>query len=444
MTERYIVAGGGVTGLRLAYLLAKQGMQVTVISSDIGGLIQSHQDEGFYFDYGGHVYTTQDAVLDDIMTKAGAIRQARSAFYFSQKTEWVPYPVQDHADQLGLKVEKSMLKPSLDADLKTWGLATFGKEFYQKFFAPFNRRVWTMAPEKMASDWINTRVKQPMEDKKDWGPNALFQYAPGRNIIKVLKEMAKEQGAKFISADITGFSLQDKELLGAYPTSGSRVRVGYDTLYWTLPLRMLASEVDIDPSQFMSNRVRTIGIGFHDSFIHNHFHWGYGDLKSPIHRITWLSRYHPSLAPEGKDSLLLEMMYRLPDKLPPPFAVGGIRCDNTLPHIDNTLIHRGAAVRALYAAGFKSLKAHHILTAVMGDTMGYPIPTLGIRHLVARTKRLLLEHDVITAGRWGSWGYFNLQHCLADALCAAHNVFDDRWEPTQEYLYSTFYYRGYE
>ncbi|GAG24408.1 unnamed protein product, partial [marine sediment metagenome] len=170
MTENCVVAGGGFTGLYLAYLLGKQGMRVTIMSSNIGGLIQSHEDEGFYFDFGGHVYTEQAPILNEIMTKAGAVRHERAAFYFSKKFGRVPYPVQDYADQLGIKIESSILEPSLSADLTMWALATFGKQFYQKFFAPFNRRVWTMDPEKMASDWIGTRVKQPTEREENWGP----------------------------------------------------------------------------------------------------------------------------------------------------------------------------------------------------------------------------------------------------------------------------------
>jgi protoporphyrinogen oxidase len=53
-----IIFGAGLAGLKLAYNLLKKGVEVEILekSDKIGGLMQTFMEDGFYIDYGPHIF----------------------------------------------------------------------------------------------------------------------------------------------------------------------------------------------------------------------------------------------------------------------------------------------------------------------------------------------------------------------------------------------------
>lgn len=440
MKRDVVIVGAGVTGLRIAKLLGDK--KPLLVSWDMGGMLGSYEEKGFTFDFGGHVYTTADEVLTGIMKKSGGIKHERKAVYIKQPDAiHVPYPVQDHADLLGISVEPDPLLEHLKPfhNMQGLGNAYFGRRFYNDFFAPFNRRVWCVDPVEMDADWIANRVKLPSEKKESWGPNAEFWYAPSADIINTMVIEANEAGAEIWS----GFKVEElnlrKKQIRFKPTKGSKPEmIEYKVLYWTLPIRDLAIKIGISPFAFRSNNILAVGIGLRDILPWDHFNWAYFDVELRPHRMTLLGRYHPKMSPNGKDSLLIEFPYAGPHWPEPDFA--SKRFFGQPEYAKSIAVHRNVAMRALDEAMIFDIEARYVEVAMMSKTLGYPIPTIGIRNIVAEAKIRLLKDSVFTAGRWGSWGYFNLDHCFADARAAVGASITMCEEEIEEYLYSRFYY----
>jgi protoporphyrinogen oxidase len=59
--QQVVIIGGGPGGLTAAYLLAKQGVKVTVLEGTdmVGGIAQTAQYKGYRFDIGGHRFFTK-------------------------------------------------------------------------------------------------------------------------------------------------------------------------------------------------------------------------------------------------------------------------------------------------------------------------------------------------------------------------------------------------
>ena len=64
--DRVVIVGAGPGGLTAGYLLAKEGVQATVLESDavVGGLSRTVEHHGYRFDVGGHRFFTKIAPVD--------------------------------------------------------------------------------------------------------------------------------------------------------------------------------------------------------------------------------------------------------------------------------------------------------------------------------------------------------------------------------------------
>lgn len=438
MKHSVVVVGAGITGLYLAKLLGDKGLKPLVIARDRGGLLKQYKDGKFIFDYGGHVYTKTDERLNEIMMRTTAESHVRNAIYLSEEHGRIPYPVQDHAEKMGVKTYSVGHDPARWKSLQDVGLDMYGPEFYEEFFAPFNRRVWTADPVELDVDWIRSRIRLPSEKKEKWGPNAEFWYAPGDEIADVLTSMATKAGAEFRiggGSEVVYADLARKRL-HLQAGRGEGRRIDYDLLFWTAPISQLAAQVGISPSVFRSNYIMTLGLGLRYRLDEEPFHWAYFDVIHRAHRMTWLSRYHESLAPEGHDSLLIEYPFSYPDYALPHFVSNALI--EAQDYVDAHEIHRGLAQRMCENIGLPFTQKD-MQAVALGTAPGYPLPTRGIRDIVAITKSRLMVYDVYTAGRWGSWGYFNINHCFDDAE-AAVGIKRGDWESESNYLQSKFYY----
>ncbi len=67
-----MIIGAGPAGLTAAYLLARQGLPVTVLEADpayVGGISRTVQYRGFHFDIGGHRFFSKSKEVEDFWTE---------------------------------------------------------------------------------------------------------------------------------------------------------------------------------------------------------------------------------------------------------------------------------------------------------------------------------------------------------------------------------------
>lgn len=417
-----LIIGGGAAGLYAASLF--RGAAILEESDEMLGLLNSITglNADFLYDIGGHVYTTKDSTLNALFLNADkTIFNERRAYFDFQKR--VPYPLQYNlSEYYGVEPHVSNevdSKPSLAHFLEH----NFGPEVFTRFLEPFNSRVWSTPPHKMACDWVQGRVALMKDKSASWGSNSSFMYVPAFEILKTLYASAINNGSKVLTGmHVTAIDAKNKRVY----VNGTVFHgwITYNLLIDTSGFALKA----INDFTLPINYVTTIGVGL-NTILDDDFHWWYNGVnnESPIHRITLLSRYHPVLAPEGCDSLLIEIPKMIATKTAPAVASNEyVRNILESAHFPHTILDSD------------------ILDATVFTTKGYPIPILGHREIVAHSRMKGLQNDILMVGRWGAHGYYNLDHILADVQSAFDAYMHPNTEAEDAYYSAKFYYKGEE
>src|SRR5665213_3359033 len=72
VSSKAVIVGAGPAGLTAAYLLAKEGLPVTVLEADpvyVGGISRTARYKGFHFDIGGHRFFSKSKKVEDFWTE---------------------------------------------------------------------------------------------------------------------------------------------------------------------------------------------------------------------------------------------------------------------------------------------------------------------------------------------------------------------------------------
>ena len=196
-----VCIGAGPAGLTAAYLLAKQGAQVTVLEQDpayVGGISRTATYKGFSFDIGGHRFFSKNAAIEQLWTAIlgdqMVERQRLSRIFY--RGRFFKYPLEsfDVLRQLGLYEAAACIGSYFAARIRPrrplvsfedWVTNAFGRRLFNIFFRSYTEKVWGIPCNQLSADWAAQRIK-------DLSMSALlgraFSFGSPRNgpVIKTL------------------------------------------------------------------------------------------------------------------------------------------------------------------------------------------------------------------------------------------------------------------
>jgi protoporphyrinogen oxidase len=172
--ERVVIVGAGPAGLTAAYLLAKQGVPVTVLEGDsvVGGISRTTQYKGYRFDIGGHRFFTKIAPVESLWHELLGdefIKVPRlSRIHYSGK--YFDYPLKAGNALLGLGLWNTFLcvasyvrwhfKPyPVEENLEQWVTNRFGRRLFQIFFKTYTEKVWGLPCTEIRAEWAAQRIQ---------------------------------------------------------------------------------------------------------------------------------------------------------------------------------------------------------------------------------------------------------------------------------------------
>ena len=165
------ILGGGISGLTLHRFL-KHPSEVLEKAAVPGGLCRTFWKDGFGFDIGGHILFSKHKHVTELIDRllGDNINRCRRANKILFKGRYVKYPFENDLGALDKQDAYECLIDYLKADfpaptnLEEWAYATFGRAISDKYFLPYNRKIWKMEPRNMGLEWVSRIPKPPLED----------------------------------------------------------------------------------------------------------------------------------------------------------------------------------------------------------------------------------------------------------------------------------------
>lgn len=333
-----LIVGAGVSGLSVAYHLPCNHLLIEK-ESKAGGLARSVHSKGFTFDHSGHLlhfHNDDTTALIRSLVKGGLKRCKRSAWIYSHEV-CTPYPYQVNTYQLPERIKEECidgLSEALDKlKVKTnprqsfleWVVSRFGMGFAKNFFLPYNRKLWTVDPSVLTSEWVDSFVPQPSIEEvikgattdysKSFGYNSYFYYPKTGGIEKLVQGFFHKDSIN-LECNTTLHSVRCSDhVVTIRKMNGELEEVEYDYLVFTIPLPEFLKRVsDLSPKlSGMREKLRwttvvCVNVGTSEKNSGNGAHWIYfPESKFPFYRIGFPSNFSSDVTPKGCSSMYVEV-----------------------------------------------------------------------------------------------------------------------------------------
>lgn len=394
---RFLIIGAGPTGTGAAVRLTELGEDFVIVDSSdrVGGLASSVTDaEGFTWDLGGHVIHSHFPEFDQAVELSGVTMNqvTRNGWVWLEGTgpeTLVPTPIQQQLTEL-----PTDLRPDAPAEhLADYYRNSFGQVLYERFFEPYNVKMWTTPLDMVDHRWTSLRngsgernvpvltlatgAKPPAErfPYPVGGTGALWEAIHDRVLGRARLQL-NTQVKNLDLASRTAELADGRRISYEYCVSTGPITTA---MRWTgqerLSARLRASTVHVvgvglrgEPPQALAGKT-----------------WLYcPDRGVPWYRATMLSNYDAGNAGPGRWNILCEV---------PSFGSEPTTASDA---VDGTI----SSLRALGADPSLIRSRWHRTIP-----MGYPVPTLGRDDVLAQVNDRLLAHGVYSRGRFGGWRY---------------------------------------
>src|SRR5689334_14378909 len=162
-----IILGAGLAGLSAAYHLGGD-CEVFEKESYLGGHSRTKDVDGFKFDEGAHVFFGKDDCAREFVLEPLAgelIRHGAEIWNNYGDQRYGRYPVQANAHALEPELTTRCLLDFIEAGLQPeadvrsyeeWCYASFGKAFADNFMLRYARKIWTVEPAEMNTEWLGS------------------------------------------------------------------------------------------------------------------------------------------------------------------------------------------------------------------------------------------------------------------------------------------------
>ena len=432
---RIVIIGAGLTGISAAYHFEKQSYFDYALfekEANPGGLCRSITQDGFTFDYTGHLLHASDPYFHQLITqimKPHSMNTIERRSYVYSHNRYTKYPFQINLHGLPHKAIVECItgfinrtKNATPATFRDWVLCNFGTGFGKHFFFPFQQKIFAHNITHLTAQWTQRFVPSTslekilygalsgMVTKQNVGYNASFLYPKTGGIMAWVAQLAK-QIMQPIRTSCTVTAIDMNKKIVSFSNGHSEP---YEQLISTMPLDLLLSMLIEKPSTHLQSaqkyllcsRVVNFNIGINHPNISDK-HWVYvPEKKYPFYRIGFWHNFSKQMAPPGCSSLYGEFAYR----------------NRSRRWVNHTIKQSLSIVKKLHNLGPSDIATEKILS----------IPHAYVTYDQWREQNLpqllqqLKNHGIHSVGRYGAWKYASMQEAVLDGKAVADTVIQEQ------------------
>ena len=425
MTDRHdVILGAGLAGLTAGLTLQELGeteWQIFDRESRVGGHARSVVVDGYVFDFGPHILFAQDpeigALIRDLLGSNFTAQSREAYIYHHAHGLYTRFPFQAHLHGLPTSLVLECLTSLVEAvehrargefaprNYEEWMRGTFGAGITERLMIPYARKVWTVDPGEMSFAWIERRVPTPdveriiagalSDDVDQVGATAKFWYPQEGGIEALPRALGERVGNVHLEREVEWIDVGSRTL-----AFSDGERVAFDRMIFTLPLTTVTSLVSDLPQHV---RAACEGLRYQGIYCLNlgvdrpnvsDKHWVYFyEDGFPFHRLSFPANFTPRNVPPGKSSISMEIAFS--DRVP-------LDRDHVVDRAIDALVRAGILTRD---DRIELVHAEEVVPA-------YVIYDLEHASNVETIRSWLSEQGIHSAGRFGEWQYFNMDHAM--------------------------------
>ncbi len=258
------IIGGGISGLSVGKLL-KDKFDIEILESKnrIGGIAHAKNIDGVaYHTIGGHCFNSKydevlNFVFNDILHKEDWHKVTRRAKIFFEG-HYIDYPIEYSVKEiakfdveLAINIVNDFFAPNIKSvtNLEDWFIAKFGKTLAEKYFIPYNNKIWGTHPRNMNPLWVDGKLPIPnkseftkglFDKQTDNMPHSFFYYPNENTQNQFIKALSKNLN---ISLDYKVESIKNENK--KWIINGEK---SFDLIISTMPLNILPNNITYCPS----------------------------------------------------------------------------------------------------------------------------------------------------------------------------------------------------
>jgi protoporphyrinogen oxidase len=425
MNKKVVILGAGLTGLNCARQLSGAlDYGIYEKENSVGGLCRTVSQDGFLFDYTGHLLHLKKAettTLVKSLLQGKLTSLNRNSWIYSHQT-YTRYPFQANTYGLPGTVIKECVLGFIEAQIKTrpkhirgssfysWVLQHFGKGIGKHFMFGYNEKLWTVPLKKLTTEWLDRYVPIPnlaevitgalLDRTRRVGYNANFYY-PKYNGIQALPDaLARTLPEVHTQEKAIKLNLHDRVV-----RFSSGLEIKYERLVSSLSLKELINITEDLPitlkksaDKLRFNEVLNINIGVKPA-LGSDKHWIYFPEKHyPFYRVGSCSNFSQYNHPTGTSSLYIEIACK----------AGSLAAMNK--HQVDHLVNKSLA--HLRQIGILKNISQIVTLNILKISPAYCIYDFDRTRNVTMIRAFLKRKGVYSIGRYGAWEYSAMEEAL--------------------------------
>jgi protoporphyrinogen oxidase len=433
-THPTLIIGAGLTGLSCAYHLEKDYLLVEK-ENEPGGIVRTRtRHGGFLCDGTGHWLHLRNPYMKELVNKllpAQMSEHERKAVIHMCGV-FTPYPFQANTYGLPREVvlecllgllqarhpEDFGLKPSAEPpkNFREWVVRNFGEGIAKYFMVPYNEKLLGVSLEELRPEYAERFIPRPsLEDvikgalgfsRESLGYNAKFVYPREGGISALPRALA----LALRTPPEYNLTVKTVELRTRTATLSNGRQARYQRLLNTAPLpHFLAAIMDAPPEiRAAARQLRATTVHYFDIGVRgpgseaSQYHWVYfPEPEYVFYRAGSYSAVHADAAPEGCRSYYVEMSGGAAELLKKPDLL------------------KQRVVADLQKARVLSTKDEVLFMELSQIPFAYVIFDQNYESSRKIIFDFLAGENIVTAGRWGGWGYGGMEDAMLDGKAAA-------------------------